>query len=240
MSLPCRLAPRDITSLLGTIQNAAFVAPLGNHLSIQRQQCLNYAVACAGRASSKQRWWFTQEIDVPPKVLEDIATIYQALNDNPTHPVWQSYIGFLVNRKPTSRIISNALYEGIGGWSPVDLFRWRLSRSDLIYAGFQMKHLKRNAWEPDINAPGTHINVLEFVAIIINLLLMIVLSCRCPAPIGGHLFAVFADNTSAVVASLRVLLASSKCASPCPLHLSIVVCFGFPGKSTGPTSRGSS
>jgi hypothetical protein len=199
MSLPCRLVPRDIASLLGTVQNAAFVAPLVNHLSIQLQQCLNYAVACAGRASSsKQRWWFTQEIDVPPEVLKDIATIYQALDDNPTHPVWQSYIGFLVHHKPTGWIISDASYEGIGGWSPDDLFRWRLSRSDLIHAGFQMKHLKRNARELDINEPGTHVNVLQFVAIIINLWLMIVVSHHRPAPIGGHIFAVFANNTSAL------------------------------------------
>jgi hypothetical protein len=198
MSLPCRLAPRDIASLLGTVRNAAFVAPLGNHLSIRLQQCLNHAVARAGRASSKHRWWFTQEITIPPEVLEDIATIYRALDDNPTHPVWQSYIGFLVDREPTGRIISDASYEGIGGWSPDVLFRWRLSRSDLIHAGFQMKHLKRNAREPDIDEPGTHINVLEFVAIIVNLWLMIVVSRRHPAPIGGHIFAVFADNTSAL------------------------------------------
>jgi hypothetical protein len=61
-----------------------------------------------------------------------------------------------------------------------------------------MKQLQRNSREPAIDAPGTHINVLEFVAIIINLWLIIVSSHRHPAPIGGHIFAVFADNTSAL------------------------------------------
>jgi hypothetical protein len=131
-------------------------------------------------------------------VLEDIATIYQALDNNPTHPIWQSYIGFLVEREPTSQIISDTLYEGIGGWSPNILFRWRLSRSNLIHTSFHMKYLKRNAWELDIGEPGTHINVLEFVAIIINLWLMIVVSRRRPARIDRHIFAVFTDNTSAL------------------------------------------
>jgi hypothetical protein len=39
-------------SLLGIIQNAAFVAPLGNHLSIRLQQSLNDAVTCHGRRVS--------------------------------------------------------------------------------------------------------------------------------------------------------------------------------------------
>ena len=39
LSLPCHVKPRDITALLGTIRNAAYVAPLGNHLAIRLQQC---------------------------------------------------------------------------------------------------------------------------------------------------------------------------------------------------------
>jgi hypothetical protein len=165
-------------------------------------------------------------------VLEDIATIYRALNDNPTHPVWQLYIGFLVDCKPTGQIISDASYEGIGRWSPDDLFRWRLSRSDLIHAGFQMKHLKRNARELDINEPGTHINVLEFVAIIINLWLMIVVvSRRHPAPISGHIFAVFANNTSAL--SWLCYASRLHCPNVCRLARftsALLFALGFQGK----------
>jgi hypothetical protein len=131
-------------------------------------------------------------------VLEDVATIFHSLDDNEDHPVWQSYIGFLVDREPTARIISDAAYEGLGGWSPDVLFKWRLSRNDLVNGGFDMKHLEGEANEPEIDALGLHINVLEFVAIIINLWLLIVLSRRRPEPIGGNIFAVFADNTSAL------------------------------------------
>jgi hypothetical protein len=197
MSVPCRVFPRDIASLLGTIRNAAFVAPLGNFLSIRLQLCLNEAVARSGRRTSK-RWWFTHVITVPSAVLEDVATIFHSLDDNPSHPVWQSYIGYLVDREPTARILSDASYEGLGGWSPDLLFRWRLSRDDLVHAGFDMKLLRHDTGEPDLDARGVHINVLEFVAIIVNLWLTIVLSRRRPIPVGGNIFAVFADNTSAL------------------------------------------
>jgi hypothetical protein len=103
-----------------------------------------------------------------------------------------------VDREPTGRVISDAAYEGLGGWSPEYLFKWRLNREDLIHAGFHMKLLEESAIEPAVDASGIHINVLEFVAIIINLWLVIVLSRRQQAPPGGHIFAVFADNTSAL------------------------------------------
>jgi len=61
-----------------------------------------------------------------------------------------------------------------------------------------MKFLADTSIEPSVDASGLHINVLEFVAIIINLWLVIVLSRRHPVPVGGHVFAVFANNTSAL------------------------------------------
>jgi hypothetical protein len=70
-----------------------------------------------------------------------------------------------VDREPTGRVISDAAYEGLGGWSPEYRFKWRLNRDDLIYAGFHMKLLEESAIEPAVDASGIHINVLEFVAI---------------------------------------------------------------------------
>jgi hypothetical protein len=183
---------------LGTIRNAAYVAPLGNHLSIRLQQCLNEAIARHGGQHVTRKWWSAHLIKIPPEALEDIATIYHSLDDNEHHPVWQSYIGYLVEREPTARIISDASYEGLGGWSSEYSFKWRLNREDLIAAEFDMKALESDQVEPEADASGTHINVLEFVAIIINLWLIIVLSRQRTDPAGGHIFAVFADNTSAL------------------------------------------
>jgi hypothetical protein len=197
LSFPCRRLPREVAQLLGIIQNAAYVAPLGSHLSIRLQQCLNAAVAHAGLCVSK-RWWFSGGIDIPAEVLEDIATVYHSLDDNAEHPVWQSYIGFLVDRAPTVRIISDTAYEGLGGWSEEFNFMWRVSCEDLARMGFSLKRLQAGTCEPDIDAAGHHINILEFVAIIVNIWLIIVLSRSRSSPVGGHIFAVFADNTSAL------------------------------------------
>jgi hypothetical protein len=127
LTVPCVVHLQDITSLLGTIWNTAFIAPLGNYLSICLQQCINEAVSQAGQEAGSQHWWCQHTIRVPTEVLEDVATIYHSLDDNESHPVWQSYIGYLVNREPTTRIISDASYKGIGGWSPNNLFKWRLN-----------------------------------------------------------------------------------------------------------------
>ena len=105
---------------------------------------------------------------------------------------------FLVDREPTARIISSASYEGLGGWSCKYSFKWRLNREDLITAGFRMKAQAEDSVEPEADASGTHINILEFIAIIIDLWMIIVLSRRRPEPAGGHIFAVFANNTSAL------------------------------------------
>jgi hypothetical protein len=115
-----------------------------------------------------------------------------------SHPIRQSDIGYLVNREPTARVISDADYEGLGGWSPEYSFKWRLNCDDLVYAGFDMKLLEGSSNKPAVDASGVHINVHEFVAIIINLWLVIILSRRRPVPPGGHVFAVFTDNTSAL------------------------------------------
>ena len=135
LSLPCRRLPREVAQILGIIRNAAYVAPLGNHLSIRLQQCLNDAIAKAGPRVSK-RWWFSAGVDIPAEVLADVATIYHSLDDNAEHPVWQSYIGFLVDRAPTARIISDAAYKGLGGWSEEFSFKWRVSCEDLAKMGF--------------------------------------------------------------------------------------------------------
>ena len=70
----------------------------------------------------------------------------------------------------------------------------RLSENGFL----SMKQLQTGDSEPDIDAEGHHINILEFVAIIVNIWMIIVLSRYRSPPVGGHIFAVFADNTSAL------------------------------------------
>jgi hypothetical protein len=83
-------------------------------LSICMQQYLNEAIAHQGHHRVSRRWWSTNLVTIPDAALDDIQTIYQLLDDNESHLIWQSYIGYLVTREPTTRIISDAEYKGIG------------------------------------------------------------------------------------------------------------------------------
>jgi hypothetical protein len=73
-----------------------------------------------------------------------------------------------------------------------------VSCKDLARMGFSMKELQTGLSEPDVDADGHYINILEFVAIIANIWMIIVLSRYRSHPVGGHIFTVFTDNTSAL------------------------------------------
>jgi len=51
-------------------------------------------------------------------------------------------------------------------------------RDDLIATGFDMKAISEDTCKPDRSSDGEHINVLEFVTIIIELWFVIVLMMR--------------------------------------------------------------
>jgi len=76
---------------------------------------------------------------------------------------------------------------------------WRIVRSDLIILGFSMKVIN-SANEPvDIyDDSGHHINLLEFVGVVVNLWISIVLLRRQLAPPSGFIVGILADNTSAL------------------------------------------
>ena len=97
-----------------------------------------------------------------------------------------------------------------------------------------MKALEGTSVELEADASGTHINVLEFAAIIVNLWLIIILSHWHVDPVGGHIFAVFADNTSAL--SWLCYASCLHHSNVCHLaHFTLALLFasGFQGKVQG-------
>jgi hypothetical protein len=193
----CRRRPREIASILGIIRNASFIAPTGVYLSLRLQFLLNDLVA-THQSRSMSRWWRTHRIRIPRSVLEDLRLLHDSLTDDPRDKNWSRYIGFLVDRVPNQIIYSDASYGGLGGWSESLDFMWRLSRADLVSANFDMKVIDDGTQEPDIDEEGLHINILEFLGIIINLYLALRKISRRPAPTGGDILSVLADNTSAL------------------------------------------
>jgi hypothetical protein len=76
-----------------------------------------------------------------------------------------------MEREPMHECFSDASYAGIGAFSDYDEFNfcWRLTRNNLIQAGFDMKAIDEESGKPDGTSDGLHINMLEFIAMIIEL-----------------------------------------------------------------------
>ena len=197
-------SPIEIATLLGFIRHGAYLCPLGDFLSIRLQLVLSSAIQKAGPTCLNSKpWWKRFRIHIPRDVFAgDLTMLHNSLEVSPssTCSIWSRPIALLVEREVTCEILSDAAYSGIGGWSPTLKFMWRITRDELCAAGFDMK--KINADGEAARAPTTddslHINVLEFVAIIINVWFAITYIRREPEKPGGHIVSVVADNTSAL------------------------------------------
>jgi hypothetical protein len=105
-----------------------------------------------------------------------------------------------VEREPIHKCFSDASYAGIGAFSAYEEFNfcWRLTRDDLIQVGFDMKAIDEDSGEPDGTSDGLHINVLEFIAMIIELWFMITKISEKGPIAGGYIVSLRGDNTSAI------------------------------------------
>lgn len=202
---PCILSPKESSSLLGLLRNAAPVGPLGVYLSLRVQYALNGAIQRVWQEEGQQppRWWRhwyrRSRFLLPRYAVRDLSVLRSSLDSNPSHPAWNRYIGLIVDRSSTHLSFGDASYAGLGAWSASFNFKWRLYREDLIDAGFDMKAIDDATQEPDgLDPNGEHINVLEFVTVIIQawfIIRMIMIAGDIP---GGYIVGLLADNTSAL------------------------------------------
>jgi hypothetical protein len=203
--------PAEIARLLGYVRNGAFLCPMGNFMSIRLQWVLNEAIKRDGiNATAQKRWWKCRRVHIPASVTADLRLMFKSLLDQPDGEVhaWMRPISLLIPREATEDIRSDACYNGLGGWSPSFKFVWRVTRDELVKAGFKMKELDQDGHDryrwckaenlPPEHAECLHINPLEFIAIIINCWFAILEVRKDPGKPGGHIIAVRADNTSAL------------------------------------------
>ena len=93
-------------------------------------------------------------------------------------------IGLLVPRTPHMCSLTDASYEGLGGYSVCFDYKWRLSSADLAAAGLPILLAEPEKYKK-LPAGLLHINVLEFLAIFINTWLVIQLLPKHSTPPGG-------------------------------------------------------
>jgi hypothetical protein len=76
---------------------------------------------------------------------------------------------------------------------------WHLDGNDLLDCGFALEWLEEDVMVADMADPDCHhINILELIALIINIWLTLVSFTQHGNILGGHIITMLADNTSAL------------------------------------------
>jgi hypothetical protein len=193
---PQRVPPKVAASILGKVRAAGLIAPWGPYISFSLADAIKRATRNA--FGPIRTFWSRGNIRFNRSVTADLKLLAESLTLPEFSPVWSCYIGLLIPRVATHAFLSDASYEGVGGWSPEFQVQWRLTREDLLELGFHLKLVHALTGEPDPDAKGLHINPLEFLAAIINLWLFLCIIKsykRCPT---GYVLDLLSDNTSAL------------------------------------------
>jgi hypothetical protein len=190
------VTPKLAASILGKIRAVYDVAPWGPYISFSLSEALKKATRSA--FSQKRSWWTRGKVRLSASVRADLLFLCEFLCEPEFSPVWSRYIGLLIPRTATHELLSDASYEGIGGWSPEFQVMWRFTRDDLLLLGFPLKLVAAANGEPESDAVGLHINPLEFIATIVNLWLLLKLVNTLPPCTTGYIVDLLSDNTSAL------------------------------------------
>eukprot|EP00980_Cylindrotheca_fusiformis_P013954 scaffold3624_cov199-Cylindrotheca_fusiformis.AAC.1 len=184
------VTPKEMAHIIGVVRSASQVAPWGNFLSFNLENALIAAERQAKQRGAEEpgrRWWKQCRIFLSTVAIGTIRQLLETLVGDPFEHLWRRPIALYLDRDPTHMVKSDASYLGLGGWSPDFLFLWRLTREDLAAHGFDMKAISQKSGEPaQVDAPGLHINPLEFIATILNLWIALKFIQREGPCVGGY------------------------------------------------------
>jgi hypothetical protein len=192
--------PRMIASVLGLMRNAGYVAPLCLYLLLRLQHWFNSQLSQYRKKITSKSWWRNGLHKIPRSICADLSVMCKNITLDPNDSNWRRYIGYLIERTPNSEAIQDAAHEGLGGWSSTFQFMWRIThdelRSDPI--NWPMKCFDPICLDAPLHADGIHINILEFLACIINLWFVLWATRDLGTPTGGWILSLRTDNTSAL------------------------------------------
>jgi hypothetical protein len=123
----------------------------------------------------------------------------QNITLDPRDSNWRRCIGHLIERSPNSKAIQDAAHKCLGSWSATFQFMWRITHDELHSdpVNWPMKCFDSICLDTPLHAEGIHINVLEFLACVINLWLALWATRNLGPPTGGWILLLRTDNTSA-------------------------------------------
>ncbi|GKZ00904.1 hypothetical protein MPSEU_001042100 [Mayamaea pseudoterrestris] len=204
----------DKATILGLMRHGGSVADLADYLSIRLQQSLTdqarkadaklkHSIRTSRLTPSQERvlrrWWRTARVAISEGALADLQVLHDTLDNPAWAHIWRKPIGLMVEREPTNTLKSDASTKGVGAFNVELEFMWRLHDGDLSVHGFRTRNVQDRPIIGPLTDDDYHINVLEFAAIIINVVLTIGVYKNCPIRRHHHhILNVLADNTSAL------------------------------------------
>ena len=191
-----RTAVKILAVILGNIRHASQVVPCGEFISFFLQECLNVPVK---RFGTRKAWSKYRQVYINSSTAFALNLLKKSLLQCESLHIWSRPIGLLVKRDPTFVQITDASTKGLGGVCFDALnFQWRCSSS--LFALDRDPETYETFEEHD---PNPHINILEFIAIIIHVYFAILkmkeksIQKSYLAP-NGFILSCLADNTSAL------------------------------------------
>ena len=204
-------SPLEASRLLGLLRHSSPVCPLGIYLSLRIQYIINDYLSNHRFASwtKMQSWWIAHRFPLLSEIRTELRVLRRTLNENLHEPTWCRSIGLIIRREPNIIASSDASYEGIGGHLVEFNAMWRISAQDLVDLGWVLygdeKELKQPLDERQfegysLEREGMHINLLEFVALIINVWCAVKFIKRWlgKGAVRDFIAKFLADNTSAI------------------------------------------
>jgi hypothetical protein len=206
------LSPKQISRPLGLIRNGALVSVFGVSFSLQIQYRLTDALIKSLKVTYKKgrpnkpgkRWWRLGKVPIPQDVIADLQILRATLLATEFDHLYNRPISHLIPRDATVQSYDDASYSGLGGYSVNANMMWRLHLQDFLDIGYPMYTSEPT---PGTLETGTHINILEFLALIITIWFTIALA---GPDTPDFIYVAWSDNTSA----LSWLRASARARDP--------------------------
>lgn len=207
-------SPQAVSRILGLVRHAALVAPMGSQRSLHLQLWFNDLLSTTPGANQLRRWYQRPIVHLPEDILADLEYLLRAVSPTASPSLWERPIGLIIPRDPTITFWTDASLNGMGGWCAADQLnhKWRLSLEDFHQCGLPAgpgRWTNPQNYGSDVYPDNPHINILEFIALIIEIWICARQIHRATtdpsssdtfanAPPGGHRLGALADNTSAL------------------------------------------
>ena len=202
-----RLSPQSAATILGLVRHSATATLLGTYYTLSLQFSLNDNIRSSvaqGLNPASTRFWQRTHFSFSRETILDLRALLHFLPVSASDHFWSRPIGLVIPRESQFTVLGDASIEGLGGLLNERFpFMWRLTKSDLEAIGFiipkDMQATKITAeTTSDTTSEPWHINLLEFIVLIIDFWFIQVLAQTATPAVTSLVSTLRTDNTSAL------------------------------------------